>query len=450
MQTLISGPFQPMSLSSHSLVLSATELAVLLVTAVALGKLASRLRGPAIVGELLAGVVLGRSLLGLVAPGPFGWLFPLGKPVPMVADVGQVAVILLVGGAALYVERSMFERHRSLVIRLGMASLLVPFGMGFLTGYLLPRSLLVPGVSRLAFALFLGAAVGVSALPVIAKTLLDMDIMHRDVAQLILACVALDDTVGWLSLPFVAALATEGLHRGTALTAFGMVAVVFALMLTAGRWLVRIAVRWAQGRSGAGAFLLTAVIILLSGGVVTAVAGLGVASGAFLAGVLLAGCPGVTVASLAPVTRVVSGVLTPVFFATAGLAADFTLLGQPSWMLAFGLLLGIAVVAKFLGVGLGTWRSTVSAWERAAIAAGVNSRGAVEIIIASTGLQLGILTTGVYTAIVALALVTSIAAPVILRAALRHHHPSPLEEYRRTRYLAAAVPSVTAIPGGNQ
>jgi Kef-type K+ transport system membrane component KefB len=81
----------------------------------------------------------------------------------------------------------MFERHRSLVIRLGMASLLVPFGMGFLTGYLLPRSLLVPGVSRLAFALFLGAAVGVSALPVIATTLLDMDIMHRDVAQLILA-----------------------------------------------------------------------------------------------------------------------------------------------------------------------------------------------------------------------------------------------------------------------
>jgi Kef-type K+ transport system membrane component KefB len=220
-------------------------------------------------------VVLGRSVLGRLAPGLAGWLFSKGKPVPLVADFGQVAVILLVGGVALYVERSVLERHGPLVLRLGTASLLVPFGLGFLTGYLLARPLLVPGVDRLVFALFLGVAMGVSALPVIAKTLLDMGLMHRDVAQLILACVALNDTIGWLSLPFVAALARTGLHRGGALVVLGIVIAVFALMLTAGRWLVRAAVRWARGRPGAAAFPLTAVVILLGGGVITAAAGLG-------------------------------------------------------------------------------------------------------------------------------------------------------------------------------
>jgi Kef-type K+ transport system membrane component KefB len=447
---LFSGPIQPIAIGSHALVLSAAELAALLIAAVALGRLATRLRGPAIVGELLAGIVLGRSVLERLAPGLSGWLFPGGKPVALVADVGQVAVILLVGGVALYVDRSMLERHGALVLRLGLAGLLVPFGLGFFTGYVLPRPLLVPGVGRLVFALFLGIAMGVSALPVIAKTLLDMDLMHRDVAQLILACVALNDTVGWLSLPIVVALATTGLHGNDVLAVLGTAAVVFALMLTAGRWLVGAAVRWAQGRSGSAALPLAAVIILLSGGAVTAAAGLGVAAGALFAGMLLAGCPGVTVSSLASVTGVVSRVLAPVFFATAGLAVNVTLLARPPWMQAALLLLGVAIIGKFLGVGIGTWRSAFCARERIAVAAGMNSRGAVEIIIASTGLELGILTVGAYTAVVALALITSITAPIILKAALRQHPPSPLEQYRRIGNPRAALPSVTPFPGGSQ
>src|SRR5712691_1857692 len=182
----IAAPVQP--LASHQLLVFILQVAVLLGLAFGLGRLAERLRLPAVVGELLAGVVLGPSLLGMLAPGGGHWLMP---PVPSQMDLldaaGQIGVLLLVGLTGTHLDLAMLRRRRVTAARISIAGLVVPLGLGIGLGTLLPASLVPDGVNRGVFALFLGVAMCVTAVPVIAKTLSDLRLLHRDVGQLTLA-----------------------------------------------------------------------------------------------------------------------------------------------------------------------------------------------------------------------------------------------------------------------
>jgi Kef-type K+ transport system membrane component KefB len=409
----------PTSLGGHPLLVFLVAVLTLLVVAHVLGRLAELVRMPAIVGELATGLLLGPSLLGHFLPGPTGWIFPAGTEQMHLLDaVGQIGILLMVGLTGTHLDVAMVRRRKATAARISLGGLLLPLVAGVAVGYQLAGWLSGSAVAdRLVFAGFVGVAMCVTAIPVIAKTLSDMRLLHRDIGQMTLAAGMIDDAVGWFLLSVVSMAATAGLTTGHVVQAVGCLVgfVIFALVL--GRLLVRRAMRLADRSDGSGPSIVTAVIIMLTGAVITQALGMEPAFGAFVAGILVGLPRAANQAKLAPLRTVVLSVLAPLFLATAGFRMDLTALASPRVALAALVVLAVAIAGKFAGAYAGVRLSRLSRWEGLAIGAGMNSRGVIEVVVALTGLRLGVLNTATYTIVVLVAIVTSVMAPPMLRYA---------------------------------
>src|SRR5438874_941276 len=228
------------ALPAHSLLLFLLQAAVLLGTALCLGRLAERVRMPAIVGELVTGVILGPSLLGHLSPAFSGWLLPPRPEQAHLLDAfGQFGVVLLVGITGAHLDLGLLRRRGVTAARVSVAGLVVPLAFGIAAGTVLPAALLSAHRERGVFALFMGVAMCVSAIPVIAKTLTDLRLLHRDVGQLTLAAGMVDDSVGWFLLSIVSAMATVGLNAGRVWLSLAYLAGFVVLAVFVGRPLVR-------------------------------------------------------------------------------------------------------------------------------------------------------------------------------------------------------------------
>ncbi|HET8660514.1 MAG TPA: cation:proton antiporter [Micromonosporaceae bacterium] len=419
-------------LTADQLLIFLVQLGALLLLALILGRLAVKLRLPPIVGELLAGVVLGPSLLGALAPAMHQWLFP-GRPDQqhLLDAVGQVGVLLLVGVAGAHLDPRLLRRRGSTAARISLTGLLIPLALGVGLGYVVPASLLPDTTERPIFAVFLGVAMCVTAIPVIAKTLADMRLLHRDVGQLTLIAGMVDDAVGWFLLSVVAAMATVGLvATKITLSVLYLIGFVVAAVLI-GRPLVRAVMRLAARSAETGPTITAAVVIVLTGAAITQSLGMEAVFGAFVAGILV-GAPGAADNQrLVPLRTVVLTVLAPIFLATAGLRMDLTVLGDPEVLLAATVVLLIAIVGKFTGAYIGARMSRLSHWEGLALGAGMNCRGVVEIVVAMVGLRLGVLDVTSFTIIALIAIVTSIMAPPLLRISMSRVAANADEMLRR-------------------
>ncbi|MGN9788211.1 cation:proton antiporter [Nonomuraea sp. ZG12] len=414
-----------MPLGAHELLVFILQLGLLLGLAVLLGRLAERLRMPAIVGELTVGVLLGPSLLDHLAPGlRFTQLHLLDA-------VGQVGVLLLVAITGIQLDFGLVRRRGSTAAKVSIAGLVIPLVLGVAAGYLLPASLLGESTSVTVFALFLGVATCVSAIPVIAKTLTDMKLLHRNIGQLCLTAGMVDDAFGWFMLSIVSAMATTGVRTGQiVLSLISLVALVpFAIWI--GRPLVRWTMRAATRSAEPGPAVAVAVVLVLLSAAGTHALGLEAILGAFVCGALIGRSGHADAGWLAPLRTIVLSVLAPLFFATAGLRMDLTLLARPAVLAASGVVLGVAIVGKFLGAYLGALLSRMSGWEALALGAGMNARGVIEVIVAMVGLRLGIINTEMYTIVIVVAIVTSLMAPPTLRIAMRRVEITSEERLRR-------------------
>lgn len=413
-------------------------LLVLLTLARLLGRLAERAGLPAVVGELLTGVVLGPSLLGWLAPDAAGWLLP-ARPEQMhlLDGIGQVGLLLLVALTGTHLDLRSVRRQGRTAVVVSMGGLLIPLGSGIALGFALAGPLAGAASSAPAvFPLFLGVAMCVTAIPVIAKTLSDMNLLHRNIGQLTLAAGMVDDAVGWLLLSVVTAAATAGVAAGQ-ITASVVSVAGFVLVAAV---VARPAVRWVTTRTvrldSAGPTVAVAVIVVLAGAVVTHALGMEPVFGAFVAGIVLATAGTAVQTALAPLRTVTLSVLAPLFLATAGLRMDLTALARPDVLLAALTVLAVAIAGKFAGAYLGARLSGLSPWEGVALGAGMNARGVVEVIVALTGLRLGVLDTAGYTVIVLVAIVTSLMAPPLLRWSMSH---VALNEEERLRAIDHAT-----------
>jgi Kef-type K+ transport system membrane component KefB len=406
------------------------QLASLLTVALLLGRLARRVGMPVIVGELLAGVLLGPSVLGHLGTGVYEWLFPSDAGQQHLLDaVGQFGVLLLVGVAGAHLDITNLRRRSMVAARISGLGLLIPLGLGVAAGIVAP-AVLTPAHDRIVFAAFMGVAMCVTAIPVIAKTLSDMRLLHREVGQLTLTAGMIDDAVAWFLLSLVSAMATVGLHGWSlARSALYLVGFVVVAVLV-GRRLVRRVMRWAARSEESAVSVTTAVVLILVGGAVTQSLQMEAVFGAFVAGILI-GAPGVVDAKrLAPLRTVVLGVLAPVFLATAGLRMDLGVLRDPVVLAAAIVAIVVAIVGKFTGAYLGARWSRLGHWPAVALGAGMNSRGVVEIVVAMVGLRLGILNEASYTIVALIAIVTSLMAPPLLRIAMARVEHSAEERLR--------------------
>ncbi|WP_285475014.1 cation:proton antiporter [Actinoplanes sp. NBRC 101535] len=421
-------------LGGTALTLLLLQIAVLLGLALLLGRLATRLGLPAIVGELTAGVIAGPSLFFWLAPGAAGWLFPQQPGQAHLLDaVGQFGVVLFVGITGMQLDMALVRRRAATAAGVSLPGLLIPLGLGIGAGLLLPAALITEGTDRTIFALFLGVAMCVSAIPVIAKTLMDMNLLHRNIGQLILMSGTIDDVLGWLGLSLVTAMATVGL------TGAGVTRAVLSLLLfitfaaLPGRLAVRFLLRRTLRSESAGVTVSAAVVIILLFSAVTNLLGLEAIFGALVAGMLVASAGTEVLTRMASLRAVVTAVLAPIFFAVAGLRMNLAALADPQVLLAGVILLAIAIVGKFAGAFVGARFSRLNRWESLALGAGMNARGVVEVVVAMVGVRLGILSTAMYTVIVLIAIVTSLMGPPILRAAMARVDVDADEVLRREK-----------------
>jgi len=424
---LTAAPVPPIAV--HPLLLFLLQVALLLGAAILLGRLAMRCGLPAIVGELGAGVVLGPSLFGWLAPRVSGWLFPaVPEQVHLLDAVGQVGVLLLVGLTGIELDLPMVRRQGATALRISIAGLVIPFALGIALGFPLASLLRTGGAETGVFALFLGVAMCVSAIPVIAKTLMDMNLIHRDVGQLTLAAGMVDDAFGWFMLSVVSAMAVGGLTAGKVALALLYLALVVLAAALVGRPLVRAVLRRSGGSAQQTTAAAAAMILLAAAG--TQALGLEAVFGAFVCGILIGSSTAFVPARTASLRTVVLSVLAPIFFATAGLRVDLRALADPVILAAAVAVLLVAIVGKFTGAYLGARLSRLGRWEALALGAGMNARGVIEVIVAMVGLRLGILNSASYTIIVLVAVATSVMAPPLLSLSLRRLESTPEEESR--------------------
>ncbi|GAA2215309.1 hypothetical protein GCM10009850_107760 [Nonomuraea monospora] len=402
-------------LGTHLLLVFLLQVGVLLLVAVALGRLAVRWKMPAVVGELCAGVILGPSLLQQAAPALGAWLLPRDAEQFHLLDVvGQLGVLLLVGITGSHLDLGLVRRQGATAAKVSLFGLVIPFALGVGAG-LLPSPLAAGSPDRTVFALFLGVAMCVSAIPVIAKTLFDMNLLHRNIGQLTLVAGMVDDVFGWVMLSIVSVMATTGLAARNVVLSIAYVLAVLLFAALVGKPLI--ARLYRRVRTPSTVTAVTVALVLLSAAGTHAL-GLEAVFGAFVMGILIGAWGKPDPAGLAPLRAVVLAVLAPVFFATAGLRMDLTALARPEILGAGLLVLAVAVAGKFAGAFLGARLSRLTSWEALALGAGMNARGVIEVIVAMVGLRLGVLNLETYTIIILVAVVTSLMAPPILRVAM--------------------------------
>jgi Kef-type K+ transport system membrane component KefB/nucleotide-binding universal stress UspA family protein len=409
------------------------ELILLLFVGRMLGEAMSRIGQPAIFGQLLAGVLLGPSVFGALFPNFWHLIFP-GTPTikNMIDAVSQIGILLLLLLTGMETNLALVNRKRRAVISTSLLGIAVPFACGVALIYALPASMLPHENARLITGLFLGTALAVSSIKIVAIVLIEVGAIRRDVGQLILATAILDDTLAWVIVAIIAGIAAQGAvdlwHVGMSLA--GVVAFI-VISLTLGRRIVARVIRWSNDNLTIEVPVVTAILlVMLIMSLITDLIGVHTALGAFMAGVLVGQSPILTEHIETELRGFIFAFFSPVFFAVAGLGVDLRTLLEPTAMLLTLAVIAVATFGKFLGAFIGGEIGGLNRGESLALATGLNARGATEVIIASIGLSMGALNNQLYTMIVAMAILTTMAMPPSLRWVLARV-PMREEEERR-------------------
>jgi Kef-type K+ transport system membrane component KefB len=406
------------SLDHHAVFLLLLQLCVLLFVARFLGEVMRKLGQPSVVGELLAGVVLGPSVFGVLWPDLQASVFPVSQhQADLLAVVSWLGVLCLLVITGLETDLGLIKRRGRSALIVSAGGIIVPFASGIALGWMLPAAYLAQPEARLVFALFMAVAMSISAVPVIAKVLMDLELARRDIGQLIMAAAMTDDTIGWILLSVVAGLATAGsVNVLSVAQALGGAVIFLVIALTVGSRIVSRIITLTDTLFGGNNAQLSIILVLaLGGAALTHQMGIEAVLGAFVIGILVVSAPRYRHESGHGLEMITNSFLAPIFFASAGVKVNLLRLADPEVFMIGLLVLGIACLGKFVGAYLGAWAAGVTHWERLALGSGMNARGAMEIVVATVGLGLGILSVEMYSIIVMVAIVTSLMAPPLLR-----------------------------------
>lgn len=437
-------------LSEHDLLLFWAQFSMLLVVARGLGYLFRRVRQPAVVGELAAGLLIGPSVFGRFLPDAATWLFPGGP-----TESAPILTVAWVGVALLLIETG-FETDLGLLRRLGreattvsLGSLLVPLGLGFAVGWLMPMDLFAgEAASAFTFAAFIAVAMSISALPVVARILTELGLMRRNIAQVTVAAAMINDLVGWILLGTLSGIVLSGgvdlFETGRTVVA---IALFFLFALTAGQRLTDMALRRSRKASPglSGPLTVTMVVALLAATMTQAI-GVEAVLGAFVAGIVLGRSPYQRPEVRRTIELMSAAVFAPIFFATAGIYVDLGALASGTGLFWAVVVIIVATFTKMVGSYVGARAGRMSHADGIAIGIGLNARGAMEIVLATIAFAIGVFSQDGYTIIVLMAMATSLIAPPLLRRALRDVRPEGAEAERleREEILSTSVVASTS------
>lgn len=429
----VDAPSQFAPLTEHQVLVFLVQIVLLVGMARFLGGVMKRLNQPPVVGELLAGVVLGPSLFGVVAARAHEWVF-IDEPIVNSATFGLawLGVIFLLVVMGYETDLAIIARFRRVALAVAAGSLVAPMVATGALGLLLAGDFSgFASPPAWVFASFFALALSVSALPVVGKILSDLGFLRRNFGQVTLAAAMAKDAVGWLILAVLSGIAFEGVQLDRIAVSFGGLALFVLLIFTVGRWLLDRLFRMVLARgSDVVAGFSIALLAALIGGAITQALRVEAILGAYLVGLTLS-----RVRHQLPQVRdrfemITASFFAPVFFAVSGLRVDLTALADLEIALWTVAAIGLAVASKIGGTIVSGRMAGVSVRESIALGAGLSPLGVMGVVVAIVGLNVGIINEVAFTILVLAAVVTSLMAPILLRWAVGRWEP-PAEEAGR-------------------
>ncbi|SFQ25538.1 cation:proton antiporter [Parafilimonas terrae] len=395
-------------LSSEEVLNFLIIVSVILAAARILGEICKKLKQPAVIGEIFAGILLGPSLFGAFFPNTFQHVF-ISQPRSYAAFDGlaNVGIILLMFIAGFEVDLKQIRKQGKQAASISILGLIFPFMLGFATVYFFYDNLFSSAESNRGIAaMFFGTALSITALSVIAKILLDMDMLRSKIGNLILTAAMINDFLGWILFSIIIQLMNTGKQEGS-FTSVSMVLLYTGVLLTIGRWLVDKILMIASKFFSIGVMITLAVCLCLLSAVLTEFLGVRGIFGAFIMGVAVGDSKFFPEKLQQILHQFVINIIAPLFFASIGLRVNFIANFNIEIILITVL---IASVAKIIGSGIGGRISGLSKNESNIIAFGMNARGSQEIVLGALALQAKIIDEQVFVALIVMTIVSILIA----------------------------------------
>ncbi len=401
----------PAAESSISLGGILVALVTIISAAQIMGRIFAKFRQPPVIGEIIAGIVLGPSLLGAAAPTAVRWLLP-PSAAPVLSVLAQAGVILYMFLIGLRLDLGLMRQRSRASVAISHAGIVVPFVLGTMLALLLYRRLGMRGESFTGFALFCGVAISVTAFPVLARILTDLRMSSSRLGVLAIGCAAVDDVTAWCLLALVVGFVKADLSSAS--TTLGLAcAYVVTMLLIVKPWLGRTLHPRANHRLTRTVLAAVLLAVLLSS-LATELIGIHAIFGAFLLGCVIPADSKIAGEIEHRIEDIVVVVLLPIFFAYTGTRVHIGLLASSAEWGPCGLIIATACLGKFGGTTLAA-RLTGLGWrESAALGALMNTRGLMELIVLNIGLDLGILSPKLFTMLVVMAVVTTVMTSPVL------------------------------------
>jgi Kef-type K+ transport system membrane component KefB len=404
-------------LSQHEIMALLVQLSVMLIMGRLFAELARKVKQPAVVGEIIAGLILGPTILGMFQPDWFETLFPVGSSSLVLDGFVQIAVVMLLFIAGLEVDLHIVLQQGKQAIYTSFFGLIIPFMFGFTFPYFYPEFFESTDPSRhLAYSLFMGTSMAITALPVIARILMDLNILKSRMGMLVISSAMITDLVGWLIFSVV--LGMIGKEQNMSILNTLLLTVGFTVaMLTIGRGIMNRTLPWVNKNfAWPGGLLSLSLALCFLGAAFTEYIGIHAVFGAFIVGVALGDSEHLSERAKEIIHQFINNIFAPLFFVAIGLKVNF--IANFDIVLTMSII-AIAFAGKIIGSGWGTrlggftWRESIAA------SFGMNARGAMEIILGLVALENGLIGERVFVSLVIMALVTSMTSGPLMKWVLK-------------------------------
>jgi Kef-type K+ transport system membrane component KefB/mannitol/fructose-specific phosphotransferase system IIA component (Ntr-type) len=416
------------------------SMGLLLGVARLLGEVARHFGQPAVLGEILAGIILGPTILGTFSPEIVTHLFPASGPLFIARDaLSQLAIVLFLLVAGMEVDLSLAWKQGRTAGFVSVFGMAIPFALGFAVAYVFPGLLSrVPGVGDLVFATFFATAMSISALPVICKILMDLNLLRTEIGVIVVASAVVNDLLGWVIFAIVLSMISpSGGHALSIEATIGLTLAFAAGMMTVGRWAIDRALPWLQAHlswpSGVLGFAMTAAFFAAA---FTEWIGIHAIFGAFLFGVALGDSRHLRERTRTTIEHFISSIFAPIFFASIGLKVNFFANFN---LVSVLVVCGLATFAKVWACSWGARLAGLPPREASAVGWGMNARGAMEIILGLLALNAGIIGNQLFVSLVVMALVTSMTSGTMMRRLLRAEKPIHFADFLQYRAFVPAL-----------
>jgi Kef-type K+ transport system membrane component KefB len=390
-------------------------ISVMLLMGRLFGEFFRKIRVPLVVGELIAGILLGPSILGQVYPQYTETIFTTNGNVGLVLNgLATVSVIMLLFAAGMEVELTVIRQQSKVALKTSFVGLTVTLTIAYFAGSLIyPFLGLGTKANELTFKLFFAVAMGITALPIIARTLMDLNLFKTKVGMIIIAAAMLDDIIGWLLFSVVLGMMNAGFASHKLIYTLGYTLTFAIFILTIGRALFNKALPWAQRNlSWPGGVLAFSLGFAFLGAAFTEKIGIHAIFGAFIVGIAIGDSVHLNEKTRDIIHQFITNIFAPLFFVSIGFKVNF--ITNFDGLLTL-LVIGIAIITKLVGSGLGAMWGGLKIKEAIAVGFGMNARGAMEIVLGLLALQAGLINEQLFVALVVMAVLTSIIAGPMLK-----------------------------------